>query len=206
MPTLSNTEKKIHKASENGDLKKLKKVLKSPKLWFSNKKRLINSMDQDEYQSTPLHKATEHLDIVEFLIQKGADVNAKDENGSTPLIYAAGDGQIKVVKYLIEHGAQMKYTDQHGNTPLHSAAEMNENLVLEYLIEKHGAQVNMKNEFGETPLHLAAEHGEIEAIKCLIEHGAKLESRDRNGKTPLAAYTKHKHKNIVRMLNPDHPF
>ena len=58
----------------------------------------------------------------EFLTDNGADVNATDNDGKTPLHLAACFGNIEVAQVLIEHGADINQVDQHGMTPLHQAA------------------------------------------------------------------------------------
>jgi ankyrin repeat protein len=57
---------------------------------------------------TPLHSAAEegHKDLVELLITKGANVNAKDEDGVTPLQYAKIEGHTGIVELLRKHGAK----------------------------------------------------------------------------------------------------
>ena len=84
MSPLSSIGKKFHKAAEDGDLEKLKKIASNRKF----KKHWVNSKDQDKYQRTPLHKASisNHLEIVKFLIQLGANVNAKAVSDWTPLL------------------------------------------------------------------------------------------------------------------------
>ena len=204
MSALSRIEKKIHKAVEDGDLENLRilekwaktrRYYRGQKIDFSRNqkflKHLVNSKGQDNVQKTLLHKAAlQHsLEIVEFLIQLGANVNAKAENDCTPLHYAAYKGKIEVVKYLIEHGAQVDMRKKGGATPLHWAAENSKIEVVKYLID-YGAQVNLRNKFGFTPLHWAAYKGKIEAVKCLIEHGAQMDVRDKDNMTPFQVANK----------------
>ena len=59
-----------------------------------------------------------HLDVVKFLIDKGADVKAKDNTGRTALTYAALRGNLDVVKFLIEKGLDVKARDKVGRTVL----------------------------------------------------------------------------------------
>jgi ankyrin repeat protein len=70
-----------------------------------------------------LHKAAKegNLKLVKELVSKGADVNAKDKYGRTPLHYAAKEGHLDVVKFLVSKGADVNAKDEKGNTPLDAA-------------------------------------------------------------------------------------
>ena len=74
---------------------------------------------------TVLHRTARDgdLDISEYLIEHGADVNAKDKWGWTPLHETAYYGYPEICELLIEHGADVNFKDEGGNTPLHYAAE-----------------------------------------------------------------------------------
>ena len=66
-------------------------------------------LKKDYKQKTPLHFACKHgyIHIVQFLIEKGADIEAKDKNQNTPLYFASSKGHDPVVQYLIDHGAKI---------------------------------------------------------------------------------------------------
>ena len=66
-----------------------------------------------------------HLDIVKCLIEKGADVNAKDEDEETALHLASEEGHLEIVQYLIEKGADINAKDCYGQTALYLVSEQN---------------------------------------------------------------------------------
>jgi len=81
------------------------------------------------------HEEQIYLDVIKYLIQSGADVNAKDKYGQTALIYAVGNdwGVLEIVKYLAEHGADINVTLESGRTALDIADDGG---VKKYLIKK----------------------------------------------------------------------
>ena len=64
---------------------------------------------KNKYINTPLHRAVfdGHLDVYKLLIQHGADVNTKNEDGWTPLYWAVFEGYLEICKVLIEHGSDV---------------------------------------------------------------------------------------------------
>jgi ankyrin repeat protein len=139
------------------------------------------------------------IEKVKKLLKKGADVNAKDNYGFTPLHDAAFFGRIEVVKLLIEKGANVNAKDNLGSTPLHLAAIIRRIEVVKLLIEK-GANVNAKDNVGWTPLHWAAFAGHIEVVKLLIENGAYVNATDNDGFTPLHLAANNGHIEVVKLL------
>jgi ankyrin repeat protein len=99
----------------------------------------------------------------------GADVNAKNVDGWTPLHEAAFGGRKEIVELLISNGADVNAKhDGFGTTPLHRAAYRGHKEIVELLIGK-GADVNAKNANGETPIDWA----KGETADLLRKHGGK---------------------------------
>uniref|UniRef100_UPI004072FD1C Kinesin-like protein KIF18A, DARPin fusion protein n=1 Tax=synthetic construct TaxID=32630 RepID=UPI004072FD1C len=121
-------------------------------------------------------------DEVRILMANGADVNATDASGLTPLHLAATYGHLEIVEVLLKHGADVNAIDIMGSTPLHLAALIGHLEIVEVLL-KHGADVNAVDTWGDTPLHLAAIMGHLEIVEVLLKHGADVNAQDKFGKT-----------------------
>lgn len=118
------------------------------------------------------------IKIVKYLIEKGANVNASDEFGWTPLTHAASGGHTETAKLLIKEGADVNKANNSGQTPLHAAASGNHTETAKLLIEAW-ADINYADNKGWTPLHVA-EYKKAYAMKqLLIEKGAD-EARETN--------------------------
>ncbi|KZL84696.1 ankyrin repeat protein [Colletotrichum incanum] len=144
---------------------------------------------------TPLHYETErHVNrradlsglgaVVSFLIEKGADIEAKDEDGRTPLAVACKFGHDTTVRLLIERGADIETKDNNGMTPLANACFLGHDAAVSLLIEK-GADIEVKDEDGRTPLVIACKFRRDTAVSLLVEKGADIEAKDEDGRTPL---------------------
>ncbi|MHC4638325.1 MAG: ankyrin repeat domain-containing protein [Planctomycetota bacterium] len=138
-----------------------------------------------------IHEAAEVGSIrqTERLIEKGSDINARNQNGETSLHVAALYGHKNVVELLIAKGAQIDAKDETGSTPLHKSSWAGETTTVQVLIE-NGANVDAKNHQGQTPLHRAIYRGREKTSKILLKYGANVNSKDNIGQTPLwdAAY------------------
>lgn len=137
---------------------------------------------------------------VKKLIQKGADVNAKNNPSGTALIFAALNGHTEIVDILIKNGAEVNARNKIGSTALHSAAYYGHTEVVKILIE-NGADVNAKYKNGGTALHSASFNGHIEVVKLLIRNGIDINSKNKNGKTAFEIAKNGEIKKLL--LNPE---
>jgi ankyrin repeat protein len=127
----------------------------------------------------------EHLDIVQDLLQHGADVKARNASGRSALLFAAEHGRAEAAKLLLEKGADVNEADQKGIFPLYAAACRGHAELITLLAEK-GANMKAALPGGQTPLMCASREGRMSAINVLVERGAAI-----NAKTPegIAALT-----------------
>ena len=92
--------------------------------------------------------------MAEYLLQKGANVNAQDKGGLIPLHNASSYGHMDLASLLIRYETNVNATDRWGYTPLHEAAQKGRTH-LSALLLAHGADPFMRNQEGQTPLDLA---------------------------------------------------
>ncbi len=119
------------------------------------------------------------MENVRIAIQNGAEVNTRDEYGSTLLMYAAVFGKVADLEYLLEHGAEINAANKAGHTALMRAIP---DLAKIKLLVQHGAEINAKTAEGTTPLMIAA-HIRTGAplVRYLIEKGADVNATDNKG-------------------------
>ncbi|CAF1255635.1 unnamed protein product [Adineta ricciae] len=133
---------------------------------------------------TALFMATlkDRVDVVKFLIHRGAQVNVKNRYGVSPLLLCAESGNQELVRALVEAGADVNVTPQGelaeenllaGQTPLFGAAKKGHVEICEYLIQ-NGANVNAVTMTGATALYTATEEAHLDVIELLIRHGADV--------------------------------
>ena len=131
-----------------------------------------------------------------FILHHNASGNANLIGGSTPLMKAATTSDVALMRMLIERGADPNISTQNHTTPLMATAGLNwadisslgsedETIEAMKLLIQHGADVNAFNDLGETALHGAAQRGADRVVQFLADQGARLDAKDRRGRTPL---------------------
>lgn len=135
----------------------------------------VNSRQPDGM--TPLHWATQHgrVDIIERLLDAGAEADPTNEYGVTPLAIACEAGNPKAVATLLNAGADANSELAGGQTMLMTAARTGNGDVVR-LLTQHGARVNDKERKGQTALMWAAVEGHAAAMDALLDSGASVDA------------------------------
>ncbi|HEV8717725.1 MAG TPA: ankyrin repeat domain-containing protein, partial [Candidatus Binatia bacterium] len=124
---------------------------------------------------TPLHLAAYmgHRDVVEVLLSHGAEKEAKDSHGRTPLHFTSfWDHTVEAAERLLVHGSEADAREETGATPLHLAVIKSHKPVVKLLLD-YGADVNAKDKGNDTALRFAERQGNTDMIEFLRRHGAK---------------------------------
>ena len=118
------------------------------------------------------------------LVNLGADIHAKNNNGLTPLHFAAQGNAVNAARFLVDRGANIHEKNNYGETPLNSAAWGNAVDVARFLVDR-GADIHVKSNDGETPLHSAAWGNAVDAARFLVDRRADIHAKSNAGLTPL---------------------
>ncbi len=154
-------------------------------------------------------------------LKGGANVNARDKYGRTPLHWAAVHSKAPaVVTALVQAGAKINARNESGDTPLHNAASYKSPEVVRALL-KTGANVNARDKHGFTPLHRAARAGgrygailgayfrartiDLKASLAALKDGHSPATAKRKGKMAEAAYKKAARKRIFKEVSGGNP-
>jgi ankyrin repeat protein len=148
----------------------------------------------------PLIGAVENPEIANILIEKGADIKARDGQGWTALFYAVDKGRLDMVKLFLDKGADIHTKSNNGDSLLVHAIDSNQPDIVEFLLQ-NGLDINERhNIVGTTPLMAAAVMNREKIAAILINKGANITAQLQNGDTALALAIQKGHKNIVKLL------
>jgi cytohesin len=117
------------------------------------------------------------VDAVRGLLKQKADVNVREADGSTPLLWAVHQTNAGLVMLLIDAGADVNAANRYGITPLVEASRLGSTPIIDSLL-KAGANPNVKLPDGETPLMSASGAGNLAAVKLFIARGADVNARE----------------------------
>ena len=137
---------------------------------------------------------------VEEALARGVAVDAMDDNGATPVHWAAAYGRGPAVAALLAAGADVDARTYGGDRPLHRWAYRNGAApVLEAFLAA-GANLHVRDGIGYSPLHTAAQAPNLLSVKTLLDAGANVDAEDRYGAAPLLMAALRGHMAVVEAL------
>jgi ankyrin repeat protein len=141
---------------------------------------------------------------VQSLLSQHADINARLDDGSTALLWAAHWNDPDTAALLLRAGADTNAANDFGMTPL-SQACVNGSAALVDLLLKSGANPNLAIATGETPLMTCAKSGNVEAVRALIAHDAAINAKESaQNQTALMWAAAERHPAVVKALIEAH--
>ena len=142
-----------------------------------------------------------NTDAVRSLLQRKADVDAPQIDGTTALHWAVRWDDLETAEMLIRAGANVSAANRAGATPMQLAA-LNGNAAMVDRLIKAGADANMpQTPYGDTPLMLASRTGRTDAITVLLDHGAQVNTKETwGGTTALMWAVSERHSAAVKLL------
>jgi uncharacterized protein len=155
----------IFEASVLGNLEQVKNLMERDPL-------LCNSYSPDGFTPIALAAYLGQRDVTEYLLGKGANVNAiaRNATGFTPLTGAIANNHTEISKILVKKGADVNHRYEGGVSPLMEAS-LNGNLELVRFLLVNGADPTAKTGDGKTPMSFAKEKNHVEVIEALKKHG-----------------------------------
>jgi ankyrin repeat protein len=166
---------------------------------------LVGSLIAADTGRTPLVEAAKSGDkeALKSLLQKKADANAADPDGTTALHWASYRDDLESADLLIRAGAKVSAVTDLGVTPLWLASENGSSGMVRRLLEA-GANPNAALLSGETPLMVAARSGYPDAVEQLLAKGANASAHGARGQTALMWAVSQQHPEVVKVLIAHH--
>ncbi|KAA0724150.1 Ankyrin repeat domain-containing protein 27 [Triplophysa tibetana] len=154
-----------------------------------NDPSIVTPFSRDDRGYTPLHIAAicGQSALIDFLVLKGAAVNATDYHALTPLHLSCQKGFQGVTLLLLHYKANTDAQDINGNTALHLACMYGHEDCVKALVyfDLHACRLNVQNDKGDSPLHIAARWGYEGIMEVLLENGASTLIHNKAKETPL---------------------
>lgn len=188
----SDSEKVFLDASLTGDIDTVRRFLDQ-----------VNINVKNEFGFTSLMFASmkNYVEMVQLLLERGADVNSQNEKGASALFYASMEGHIDIAKLLLDKGADVNATTFRNETALSVAVSNSQQNEIVKLLLNRGAKVKIEGKpLPSNLLTIPIMSSDIELIELLLDKGA-LNLTDITGKTPLNVALEQKDReNIVQLL------
>ena len=167
----------LHYASLNPD-----KGVDMMKLLLSSEHAEIMSFIDDNGQ-TPLHYAAkkDFIDGIQLLVENGAFIDLPDQHEYSPYLWAVISGQYRATEMLLSLGVDVNSASTHRKSALTWAANMGRSEIAELLVAKGADVMLMTRNTQSVPLEEAAASGDLSTVQLLLQSGADLNYRDRDG-------------------------
>ena len=196
-PSLNNNTRSLIEAAGNNDFDEVKEMI--------TKGANINGVgidkNEDNGEITPLSQAASvgNLEMVKFLMEKGALANLDDDIVNTPLHCAYYEENYDIVKFLLEKGADFSPIDYDSAYLFEYAIGLDDPTIATLMLEL-GADPNYHRPEVLSPLRSAIAANHYDLVKMLIEKGANINEKDAYGFFPLYGAVTDNHPKFVKLL------
>ncbi|OJJ38684.1 hypothetical protein ASPWEDRAFT_127398, partial [Aspergillus wentii DTO 134E9] len=162
---------------------------------------LEEGAEVNEGSDAPIQIASEqgHEDMVQMLLNNGADTHGRGSTDTTALGFASSAGHQRIVEMLLEHGADVNLRSKTSDSALQEALSWGHEQIVDILLT-HGADVNIQSKDGTTALQEASASGHQEIVQKLLAHGADIDIKGELYGTALHAASSGGHQHIVEIL------
>jgi uncharacterized protein len=143
--------------------------------------------------------ANDQIEMVKFLLDKGARLNPGEGGDGAALLQAVEGGYADMVNLLLDKGAQIEVKGQDGVTPLIEAVNKNDIDLVQLLLQR-GANLEARDNPGGTALVRAAYAGNIAILQLLLDKGANVNAQLNSGETALHAMAMNGRTEVVKLL------
>jgi len=179
-------------------------------LVYSNKEMILYLLDtkcvdfsiKNTDVNSLLHKAVKenkNIRTVEYILEKGADINAPDKDGDTPLHKAIRKNNALLFKALLDSGADPNMQDKNGMSPLQVATENGSHDAVQYLL-KAKATFRKTEKGNKSLLNIAVTKGYSNIAISLLEAGARFTKTDKSYNSLLYIAVKNGHSDLAKHL------
>lgn len=140
--------------------------------------------------------------IIQLLLKAGANVNCRDKNMMTPLLFSINRGHMEAVRQLLTGGADRTVSDNKHRNCLFHAIYSGKDHIVKFFVTTQNRNLQ-EEQWGFTPLHLSANLGHDHLVSLFIEYGCSIYIRDDKGRTAEEVARECRQTKIIKMLEAE---